>query len=681
MAMRLRIRGRLMLAVLVPTVALVAFAVLALSAFQSVRINGDRYREIVTLKAAAAELTPTEDSVLVAYSASQRLLLEASKTTSPGPDEVTARKGLVATIDDAERRLRRHHLAWLDRPGASFDPAITKVTLDAGSAFFKAINDTYLPLIRRGDARLAQLVLDNDIAKRYQYYESAVSTSHVALESRQRAIEQDAATYIERRLLSLAGGALLAIAVATGLGYLMARSISRPMQRLTAHVTRTANDQLPEAIRAVQSGTPVLLDNDVFTTSDRRDELGELAEAFNAMQNTAVELATEQVAGRRAMAANLVHIGRRNQNLIDRTLGFISELERVEQDPEVLGNWFKLDHLTTRMRRQSESLLVLADSESMTKRREPEVISDVVRGALSEIEGYDRVDLAALEPVRIAPQAVRPLSHLLAELIENAATFSPPEARVTVIGRATHAGYHLAVIDRGIGIDPIRLVEVNETLSHGHEFVTVASKTLGHLVVAKLAERLRIRVRLADNDPNMGITANVLIPANLFELSGEGTADQKFAPVSRPDSSTGRRLLTVEPPDTVPASWVRDEADHAASDPRPSQPKRTPATELVTAPGPSPAAPVASPAPTAPVPGPGPFAPPAAALRAPGPIGPTSRGTTKNGLPRRVRGAQLPDVGPVRHTTLPSPLPEDQRTALSSYQKGVRRAADEGVPT
>jgi signal transduction histidine kinase len=682
MLRRLRIRGKLLLAVLLPIAALLAFAGLAITTFRTVQVNGAEYRRIVLIESMQADLTPAQDYVLVAYAAAQRILLQADKEGPVSSIDVSDRKQAVQMIDEAERSFRRRRSKWLGKDvDAGVDVSAIDEPYKAGIAFFSSLNDDFMPQVRRGDVQTAAQMNTALLASRFAEYRKASDEARRQLDTRQRRIESSVATLINRRFYTLTLGALAAVLLAATVGYALARSVSRRVIRLTDFATRSANHDLPEAISNAQKPgtnqapmvTPVRVDSS--------DELGELASAFNAMQDTAVGLATEQALARKVMAENLVHIGRRNQGLINRTLGFISDLERSEQDPEVLANLFRLDHLTTRMRRGAESLLVLAGSDPVTNKRTPEDIADVVRGALSEIEAYDRVELASLEPVKIAPQAVRPLAHLLAELLENAASFSPPSTKVTVIGRQTRAGYHLAIIDRGLGMKIDALAAANKTLAGGDEFLTTPTKMLGQRVVAQLSARLDIRVRLSLNEPGEGLTANVLIPSELVEdvvETVEGFAPSDYG--SRPNANrtyqdrndtyydnsgspgTLHDALSTAEELTVPSAWV----DEAASD-APIRP-----TSILK--GPAAGGPPEQPS------GFVVFAPP---------TGPTQLPPSVVApLTRRVRGAQMPDLGPQRAPEVKPtaakfvpPPPPSPHSGLSAFQAGVQRAGEQGAPS
>ena len=249
---------------------------------------------------------------------------------------------------------------------------------------------------------------------------------------------------------------------------------------------------------------------------DGSDELSELAAAFNSVQQTAVNLASEQARIRHNVAEMFVNLGRRNQGLLNRTLSFISELERTEQDPETLDDLFRLDHLTTRMRRNAESLLVLAGSEPARTWSKPVAVGNVVRAALSEIESYDRVDFHEVEPARVKGNAIADVAHLLAELIENATTFSPPTSRVRLVGERAAEGYVISVIDKGIGLAPVELIEANRRIEQVARLDLAPTKVLGLYVVGRLAARHGIEVKLADAVAG-GLAVTVKLPPSIVE--------------------------------------------------------------------------------------------------------------------------------------------------------------------
>ncbi len=251
--------------------------------------------------------------------------------------------------------------------------------------------------------------------------------------------------------------------------------------------------------------------------------LGAAAQVVVMLQATGHEQRSDELAGhltvaqaqserRRAVADLLVSLARRNQSLLERQLELIDDLESREQDPAALTGLFRIDHFATRMRRNAESLLVLSGSEPGRRWADPLNVSEVVRGAVAEVEDYTRVDIAVSEDPPIAGRAVSDVAHLLAELIENAAAFSPPEARVAVFGRSLGGGYEIRVEDHGVGMTAADLTTRNLQLSAPTDFDADVSRMLGVHVVSRLSDRHGIGVALESN-PAGGVTAVVTLPA------------------------------------------------------------------------------------------------------------------------------------------------------------------------
>jgi signal transduction histidine kinase len=319
--------------------------------------------------------------------------------------------------------------------------------------------------------------------------------------------------------------AVVAVGVAVGVTWVVSRSITRPLRSLTGQATAMADHRLPEAVLDILD-TPLGEDVDVPEVDPvavhTRDEVADVADALNTVQDSALDLAVEQAVLRRNIADSFVNLGRRNQNLLGRQLDFITELESNETNPDTLSNLFRLDHLATRMRRNAESLLVLAGVEPPRKWAAPVRLTDVIRAALGEVEDYQRVTVRGVEPATIVGAAAADLAHLLAELIENALVFSPPDQTVDIRGRARAAagadegsGYTLAVIDAGLGMPPADIEAANRRLAGEESFTIAPSKYLGHYVAGNLAARHGIGVRL-DASPGNGITATVNIPPALL---------------------------------------------------------------------------------------------------------------------------------------------------------------------
>ncbi len=326
--------------------------------------------------------------------------------------------------------------------------------------------------------------------------------------------ENDAAQRVQIfRILAVA--VLLAAGIAV---FLVSRAITRPLRELTAQATDMAHKRLPTAVLDVLQtplgddvAVPVVQPVGVVT----RDEVGDVADAINTVQDSALNLAVEQAVLRRNIADSFVNLGRRNQHLLGRQLDFITELEVNETNPDVLSNLFRLDHLATRMRRNAESLLLLAGVEPPRKWAAPVRITDCIRAALGEVEDYPRVIDRGVEPATLIGAVAADIAHLLAELIDNALIYSPPDKAVEVRGRLRPDGYTLAIVDAGLGMLPDELEQANRRLAGAESFTIAPSKYLGHYVAGNLAARHNIVVSL-HNSPGNGVTATVALPPHLL---------------------------------------------------------------------------------------------------------------------------------------------------------------------
>jgi hypothetical protein len=247
------------------------------------------------------------------------------------------------------------------------------------------------------------------------------------------------------------------------------------------------------------------------------------------MQESALELAVEEAILRRHITDSLVTLGQRNQRLLSRQLAFITDLERDETDPDTLADLFFLDHLAIRMRRNAESLLVLAGFDPPRKWVGPTPIMDIIRAALGETEEYKRVWVQDVESTIVAGSATAELSHLLAELIENALMFSPRGKAVEVNGwrgePADGGGYTVTVRDSGSGMSDDEIAQANRRLAGSESFTIAPSKYMGHYVTGKLAARHGITVQLRGNAPEKGITATIAIPPALLSTTDEAAPD------------------------------------------------------------------------------------------------------------------------------------------------------------
>ena len=346
--------------------------------------------------------------------------------------------------------------------------------------------------------------------------------------------------------LALAAAVLAIAALAT---WLVSRSITRPLHSLTRQADEMANRRLPDAVQGILDtplGENVEVSELEAIAVRSNDEVADVSDALNTVQDSALQLAVEQAVLRRNIADSFINLGRRNQNLLGRQLDFITELEKNETDAEVLADLFRLDHLATRMRRNAESLLVLAGVDPPRQWAAPVRIQDVVRAALGEVEDFQRVTVRAVEPVTVQGSVAADLAHILAELLENALLFSPPDRPIEVRGRLQSVdavaaeGYTLAVIDHGLGMQPDELARANRRLAGAESFTVAPSKYLGHYVAGNLAARhgigITLRTSLSDGgtdpgEPGAGVTALVYVPAAvltsaLVETPGPPTTGQ-----------------------------------------------------------------------------------------------------------------------------------------------------------
>ncbi|MGW3348570.1 nitrate- and nitrite sensing domain-containing protein [Nonomuraea rubra] len=309
---------------------------------------------------------------------------------------------------------------------------------------------------------------------------------------------------------------LILLIVVIAIISLIARSLIRPLRRLRREALDIAGQRLPETVQQLRESGDGTVGPVVPIGVDTHDEIGEVARAFDEVHREAVRLAGEESRLRSNVNAMFVNLSRRSQTLVERQITLIDGLEQGEQDEQRLGNLFKLDHLATRMRRNSENLLVLAGQDPPRRWSQPVKLVDVARASLSEVESYERVVLQVPDGVSVAGQAVNDVIHLLAELVENALSFSPRETRVTVSGsRIDGGGVMLSITDSGIGMTQEELVQANERLMEAPSVDVSVSRRMGLFVVARLAHRHGIRVQLRPHASG-GLTAMVLIPENML---------------------------------------------------------------------------------------------------------------------------------------------------------------------
>ncbi len=373
----------------------------------------------------------------------------------------------------------------------------------------------------------------------------------------------------------------------------VARSMLVPLRTLRDTAFEVADRRLPDAIRRIRDTDDVPDISVAPVEVHTREEIGQVARAFDAVHGEAVRLAAEQSLLRRNVNDMFVNLSRRSQGLVERQLRLIDQLENSEQDPEQLSNLFQLDHLATRMRRNSENLLVLAGSELARRSTRPVPAVDVLRAAVSEVEDYQRVIVQTPPPVNVLGLAVNDLVHLVAELLDNATTYSPPDSRVVVNSSLNgHGDLIVEITDQGVGMPWDQLVDFNHRLTDPPVIDVSVSRRMGLFVVGRLATRHGVGVRLGSNDGEPGLTAVVTVPADLVqagELTDFGPHTDQVPPPRTGDrtaDTAATHVLSDQPSwqaamhddwSDAPASWpaTMEEAASREVEPRPYAPNET----------------------------------------------------------------------------------------------------------
>ncbi|MEC3978553.1 sensor histidine kinase [Amycolatopsis sp. H20-H5] len=370
---------------------------------------------------------------------------------------------------------------------------------------------------------------------------------------RLRAVETNLLTSLRTRADDLATAAinsawigaaivLLALAAALGLMLFVARLMLLPLRILRSTALQVAYTRLPETVQAI------LDDPDPVRASKRaiepvpitsRDEFGEVARSFDVVHEQAIRMAAEQALLRENVNGIFVNLSRRSQRLVERQLGVIDRLEADEQDPDHLASLFELDHLATRLRRNGESLLVLSGAGLAKSVPKPVPAGDVIGAAVSEIEQYARIEVGMVPDVAVQGLTIHDLVHVLAELLDNATYFSEPETKVTVRAVITRKkALAIQVTDHGVGMTEERLAEVNQRLADPPDLDVSVTRRMGLYVVARLAQRHGIEVRLRENeDIEGGVIARVLVPAELLTPMRTAAPRNTPPPVNRAETS------------------------------------------------------------------------------------------------------------------------------------------------
>ncbi|MEU6180645.1 sensor histidine kinase [Streptomyces coeruleorubidus] len=452
------------------------------------------------------------------YSSIQRAALAAAlpaSNTTTGKLSPNDRLYAESALESQKSEIRSFKSIYGEDAAAE----LLKPIEDGGNSTIKA-TDTYAGRalvsasgLAQQDKRSYRDWLDDSSTKIQQMK----NIEHTLLEEmEQKARELRSAT--ERD--AIISGALILIVLGVSLvgAFVVARSMIRSLRRLEETATKVASDRLPELVKQLSESDPQDVDTSVESVGvHSRDEIGRVAAAFDDVHREAVRLAAEQALLRGNVNAMFTNLSRRSQGLIQRQLSLISELESREADPDQLSSLFKLDHLATRMRRNGENLLVLAGEEPGRRWTRPVPLVDVLRAAASEVEQYERIELASVPTTEVAGRVVNDLVHLLAELLENATSFSSPQTKVKVTGHALPDGRVLIEIhDTGIGLSPEDLAAINERLASPPTVDVSVSRRMGLFVVGRLSQRHGIRIQLRPSDSG-GTTALVMLPVDVAQ--------------------------------------------------------------------------------------------------------------------------------------------------------------------
>ena len=339
---------------------------------------------------------------------------------------------------------------------------------------------------------------------------TALSAAAVTLHAQ----AQHQANTIFQALLLTAGLGLLGIIVSVALSLVLGRGLVRQLRDLRQSALTLARDRLPNVISQLRAGQPVDVAEYEPGEVATDNEIEQVEHAFGIVQQTAVQTAVDEARLRRGISDVFRNLAGRSQSLLHRQLTLLDGMERRATEPDELEDLFRIDHLTTRMRRHAEGLIILSGETPARGWRQPVPLVDVLRAAVAEVEDYTRIRVLSRTNAAVAGHAVADVIHLIAELAENATVFSPPNTPVRIQGDVVGRGFAVEIEDRGLGISPQRLVEINANLADPPQFDLSGSDRLGLFIASQLAQRHDIKVTLRQSVYG-GTTAILLIPTAL----------------------------------------------------------------------------------------------------------------------------------------------------------------------
>ncbi|RPK38069.1 sensor protein BasS/PmrB [Streptomyces sp. ADI92-24] len=502
----------------------------------------DRYTETVTAAfAVSGALTGIQDDAL---GSDARVLLELARA-----DEMLAREDALLTAAGRSGTLK-------DRPLRLFTGAVAtrrSLTETAGADLPATERTAWKGFTARPAYRTIQAAEDKVLAAApgreaaravpagdWQQASADVRSElrRIGTGAGERAA--DRADPLAHGLLSPSGAAVVfgcvAVAASLVISVRIGRGLVVELVSLRNSALEIARRKLPLAMQRLRAGEELDIGAEAPPRAASHDEIGQVGEALGTVHRAALGAAVERAELADGISGVFVNLARRSQVLVHRQLNLLDSMERRADDPDELSDLFRLDHLTTRMRRHAESLIILSGAAPGRAWRMPVSLTDVVRAAVSEIEDYARVEVRRLPDGAVRGTAVADLTHLLAELVENAAQFSPPHTKVHITGEPVGNGYALEIEDRGLGMGPELLGAANRRIEQSEALDLFDGDRLGLFVVSRLAVRHRIKVRLRTS-PYGGTTAVVLLPTALLQSAlpsaGEQAAPQKTPAGSR----------------------------------------------------------------------------------------------------------------------------------------------------
>ncbi|MFI8341138.1 nitrate- and nitrite sensing domain-containing protein [Streptomyces sp. NPDC085639] len=655
----------------------------------------------------AAELGPDARVLLEFARAAELLSREDALLAAPGPRTAETLRQLTGAI---ESRRALTDASARDLPAAQ-QAAWESAAKSAAYADLTGAEDRALALGTSKDSRGAPTG--------WEGAHNAIASSMREIQQSAQAAAADRADPLTEGALTPAGAAVLlglaAVAASLVISVRIGRALVVELVSLRNTALEIAHRKLPKAMERLRAGEEIDVAAETPPGPPAEDEITQVGEALGTVHRAALSAAVERAELASGISGVFVNLARRSQVLVHKQLTLLDSMERRADDPNELGDLFRLDHLTTRMRRHAESLIILSGASPGRAWRMPVPLTNVVRAAVSEIEDYPRIEVRQLAEAAVVGGAVADLTHLLAELIENAAQFSPPHTKVRVSGEPVGTGYVLEVEDRGLGMGRESLNDANRRIEQSESLDLFDSDRLGLFVVSRLSARHGVKVHLRTS-PYGGTTAVVLLPNSM--LQGAITAgaapgrSARTAPGSAPgaasatapgseaeavpqgpaaDRSAASKDAPKAAPKTAPKVVVMAQQPPAMTVVREDARASVPAAAQAPDPAPDPVREEPRPAPVASL---RPRAPGGAAGRPPAattPSAPASASASVTELPRRVRqaslvpqlreapaakepaGSRLPEEPPGRS-------PEQARDRMAAYRAGWVRGEQENSP-